>query len=74
MSLNMTLICFFFTSGFIQENYLRELLMTMGDRFTEEEVDEIFREPPIKDGNFNYREFTRILKHGTKDPDDDPRP
>jgi len=61
-------------SGFIQENYLRELMMTMGDRFTEEEVDEIFREPPIKDGNFNYREFTRILKHGTKDPDDDPRP
>ncbi|XP_072170406.1 myosin regulatory light polypeptide 9-like [Diadema setosum] len=61
-------------SGFIREKNLRELLMTMGDRFTEEEVDEIFREPRITDGNFNYREFTRILKHGTKDPDDDPRP
>lgn len=59
------------TSGFIQEDYLRELLTTMGDRFTDEEVDELFREAPIdKKNNFNYVEFTRILKHGAKDKDD----
>ncbi|XP_051577402.1 myosin regulatory light chain 2, smooth muscle minor isoform-like [Xyrauchen texanus] len=58
-------------TGFIQEDYLRELLTTMGDRFTEEEVDELFREAPIdKKSNFNYVEFTRILKHGAKDKDD----
>lgn len=57
--------------GVIQEDYLRELLTTMGDRFTDEEVDELFREAPIdKKGNFNYIEFTRILKHGAKDKDD----
>ncbi|XP_006867331.1 PREDICTED: myosin regulatory light chain 12B isoform X2 [Chrysochloris asiatica] len=57
--------------GTIQEDYLRELLTTMGDRFTEEEVDELYREAPIdKKGNFNYIEFTRILKHGAKDKDD----
>lgn len=57
--------------GFIQEEYLRELLTTMGDRFTDEEVDELFREAPIdKKGNFNYVAFTRILKHGAKDKDD----
>lgn len=65
---------FFFFSvapGFIQEDYLRELLTTMGDRFTDEEVDELFREAPIdKKSNFNYVEFTRILKHGAKDKDD----
>ncbi|XP_054772731.1 myosin regulatory light polypeptide 9-like [Lytechinus pictus] len=61
-------------SGVIPETYLRELLMTMGDRFTEDEVDEVFVGRPIKDGKFNYREFSRVLKHGTKDPDDDPRP
>ncbi|NXX76745.1 MLRN protein, partial [Urocolius indicus] len=65
---------FFSTSlapGFIQEDYLRELLTTMGDRFTDEEVDELYREAPIdKKGNFNYIEFTRILKHGAKDKDD----
>lgn len=60
-----------FVLGFIQEDYLRELLTTMGDRFTDEEVDELFREAPIdKKGNFNYVEFTRILKHGAKDKDD----
>ncbi|CAL8313803.1 unnamed protein product [Merluccius merluccius] len=58
-------------TGFIQEDYLRELLTTMGDRFTDEEVDELFREAPIdKKANFNYVEFTRILKHGAKDKDD----
>ncbi|GAB1301297.1 Myosin regulatory light chain 12B [Apodemus speciosus] len=30
----------------IQEDYLRELLTTMGDRFTDEEVDELYREGP----------------------------
>ncbi|CAG5896540.1 unnamed protein product [Menidia menidia] len=55
----------------IQEEYLRELLTTMGDRFTDEDVDELFREAPIdKKGNFNYVAFTRILKHGAKDKDD----
>lgn len=58
--------------GFIHEDHLRELLTTMGDRFTDEEVDELFREAPIdKKGNFNYAEFTRILKHGAKDKDDE---
>ncbi|KAF3855966.1 hypothetical protein F7725_016689 [Dissostichus mawsoni] len=59
-------------SGVIHEDHLRELLTTMGDRFTDEDVDELFREAPIdKKGNFNYAEFTRILKHGAKDKDDE---
>ena len=45
--------------------------MTMGDQFTEEEVDELFRGAPINaQGDFDYLEFTRILKHGTKDKDE----
>lgn len=62
----------FCVQGVIHEDHLRELLTTMGDRFTDEEVDELFREAPIdKKGNFNYAEFTRILKHGAKDKDDE---
>lgn len=65
------IMVFLWPPGFIQEDYLRELLTTMGDRFTDEEVDELFREAPIdKKSNFNYVEFTRILKHGAKDKDD----
>lgn len=58
-------------SGFIHEERLRELLVTIGDRFSDEDVDEMFREAPIdKNGMFNYQEFTRILKHGAKEKDD----
>jgi len=56
--------------GFIGEDRLRELLTTMGDRFTDDEVDEMFRDAPIKRGNFDYMEFTRILKYGKKESDE----
>jgi hypothetical protein len=34
------------------------------------QVDEMYREAPIKHSMFDYIEFTRILKHGAKDKDD----
>ena len=57
-------------SGTLNEDYLRELLTTLGDRFTQDEVDDLYKEAPIKNGQFDFVEFTRILKHGAKDPDD----
>ncbi|GFS33302.1 myosin regulatory light chain sqh [Trichonephila inaurata madagascariensis] len=58
-------------AGRINEERLRELLTSMGDRFSEEDVDEMYREAPIdKHGMFDYLEFTRILKHGAKEKDD----
>ena len=39
-------------------------------RFTDDDVDEMFREAPIKNGMFDYVEFTRILKHGAKEKDE----
>jgi len=59
-------------SGKMNEEYLRELLTTMGDRFTDDQVDEMFRDAPIdpKTGDFNYVEFTKILKHGTNEKED----
>ena len=59
-----------FSLGTLNEDYLRELLTTLGDRFTQDEVDDLYKEAPIKNGQFDYVEFTRILKHGAKDPDD----
>ncbi|XP_026811289.1 myosin regulatory light chain sqh-like [Rhopalosiphum maidis] len=56
--------------GSVDIDRLRELLVTMGDRFTDEDVDEIFSEAPFSEGKLNYIEFIRILKHGTKDIDD----
>ncbi|CAF1096134.1 unnamed protein product [Adineta ricciae] len=56
-------------TGKISEDRLRELLMSMGDRYTEDEVDELFKDAPIKNGLFDYQEFVKILKHGRKDQD-----
>lgn len=53
------------TTGFISANELREYLTTMGERFTQEEVDIMYKgAPPDQAGKFNYREFVRVLKHG----------
>ncbi|KRY54771.1 putative myosin regulatory light chain, partial [Trichinella britovi] len=57
-------------TGYIKEEYLRELLTTMGDRYTNEQVDELFKDAPIKNNFFNYVEFARMLKHGAVDKDD----
>ncbi|GAB6022254.1 hypothetical protein CHUAL_006386 [Chamberlinius hualienensis] len=57
-------------TGYMNEEKLRELLTTMGDRFSDEDVDEMYREAPIKSGMFDYIEFTRILKHGAKEKDE----
>lgn len=57
-------------TGYVNEERLRDLLTCMGDRFTDDDVDEMYREAPIKGGKFDYLEFTRILKHGAKEKDD----
>jgi len=54
-------------SGKISEDHLRDLLMTMGDRYNEDEVDELFKDSPIIQGVFDYQEFVKILKHGRDD-------
>jgi len=52
----------------IPGDYLKHLLMTMGDRFTEAECEEMFNEMPCEaDGTFDYVEFTRLIKHGPKE-------
>ena len=60
-----------FVLGYIQEEYLKECLMTMGDRWSEDMVDDLFHGAPIKEGFFDYIEFTRMLKHGSKEKDDE---
>jgi len=48
-------------TGFINARDLREFMTTMGNRFTQEQVDVMFKgAPPDKDGNFNYRASTSL--------------
>ena len=55
---------------FIKLNTIKIKKTFFFSRFTEEEVDEMYREAPIKNGMFDYQEFTRILKHGAKEKDE----
>jgi len=55
--------------GSISEENLRDLLTSIGDRFTEEECEELLRDASLKNGTFDYVEFTRMLKHGRKEDD-----
>lgn len=54
-------------TGKVCENRLREKMTSMGDRWTEEKVDELFQSAPIKKELFNYVDFVRTLKYGSKD-------
>ena len=65
-----TFLFVFPVTGVLHEEYLREILTTLGDRFTHDEVDDMYKEAPIQNNYFDYVEFTRILKHGAKDPDE----
>jgi len=49
-------------------------MMTMGDRWTEEMVEDLLHGAPVKDGRLDYLEFTRILKHGSRDKENDDIP
>ncbi|KAJ3043708.1 Myosin regulatory light polypeptide 9 [Rhizophlyctis rosea] len=52
-------------TGFVNADDLREFMTTTGDRFTDDEVDIMFKGAPVDaKGNFNYREWVRVLKHG----------
>ncbi|KAI9178796.1 hypothetical protein H9P43_005458 [Blastocladiella emersonii ATCC 22665] len=52
-------------TGYIDADLLRDALTTMADRFTDEEVDIMFKGAPVDAENrFNYREWVRVLKHG----------
>ncbi|XP_063724508.1 myosin regulatory light polypeptide 9-like [Symsagittifera roscoffensis] len=58
-------------TGLIHEDKLKEALMTMGERFSEEMCDEILRDAPVdENGYLKYNEFAEILKSGSKDKDE----
>lgn len=64
-------------SGLISEDRLRELLTTMGQRFSHDQVflallpslkvDDLLRDAPLRNGLLDYVELTRLMKNGRKD-------
>ena len=46
----------------------------MGDRWSDEMVDELFHGAPIDKGMFDYVDFCKTLKHGAKEKEEGPPP
>jgi len=49
-------------------------MTSMGDRWTDDMVDELFNCAPISSGQFDYLDFVRTIKHGARKDNDDDQP
>uniref|UniRef100_H0Y0Q4 Myosin light chain 10 n=1 Tax=Otolemur garnettii TaxID=30611 RepID=H0Y0Q4_OTOGA len=51
--------------GFIKADFIKEKLMTQADRFSEEEIKQMFAAfPPDMCGNLDYRNLCYVITHG----------
>ena len=51
-------------SGTISAAELRDIMSSQGEKFTEEEAEEIFREADTDgDGQINYEEFVKMMSN-----------
>lgn len=56
--MRLTLKCL----GFISAQELRHVMTNLGERLTDEEVDEMLREADVDgDGKINYEEFVKLM-------------
>ncbi|XP_037231440.1 myosin regulatory light chain 2, ventricular/cardiac muscle isoform isoform X1 [Falco biarmicus] len=52
----------------LKSAYIKEMLMTQGERFSQEEVDQMFAAfPPDISGNLDYKNLVHIITHGEED-------
>jgi len=53
--------------GKLAEEYVKDLLMNVGDQFSKDEVKQVWKEAPIEGGNLDYLKFVSIIKRGKED-------
>jgi myosin regulatory light chain 12 len=53
--------------GKLAEEYIKDLLMNVGDQFSKDEVKQVWKEAPIEGGNLDYLKFVAIIKRGKED-------
>lgn len=53
--------------GKLAEEYVKDLLMNVGDQFSKDEVKQVWKEAPIEGGQLDYLKFVTIIKRGKED-------
>lgn len=53
--------------GKLAEEYVKDLLMNVGDQFSKDEIKQVWKEAPIEGGQLDYLKFVTIIKRGKED-------
>ncbi|KAM4649444.1 myosin regulatory light chain 2A, cardiac muscle isoform-like [Amazona ochrocephala] len=49
----------------LKSAYIKEMLMTQGERFSQEEIEQMFAAfPPDMSGNLDYKNLVHVITHG----------
>jgi myosin regulatory light chain 12 len=54
-------------SGILPEEYVKDLLMNVGDQFNKDEIKQVWKEAPIEGGKFDFLKFVILIKRGKED-------
>lgn len=54
-------------TGFIPEEYMKDLLQNMGDNFTQDEIRQTWKEAPFSGGKLDYNAFVSKIKGKEQD-------
>jgi myosin regulatory light chain 12 len=53
--------------GTLHEEYVKDLLMNVGDQFSKDEIKATWKEAPIEGGQLDYMKFVQIIKRGKEE-------
>lgn len=54
-------------TGCLAEEYVKDLLMNVGDQYNKDEIKQVWKEAPIEAGKLDYVKFVRFIKRGKED-------
>jgi myosin regulatory light chain 12 len=54
-------------TGKLDENYVKDLLMNVGDQFTKDEIRQVWKEVPVEGGKLDYIKFVQLVKRGKEE-------
>jgi len=53
--------------GKLSEEYVKDLLMNVGDQYSKDEIKQVWKEAPIEGGMLDYLKMVTIIKRGKED-------